>query len=286
VGHHQAQRPGEWTAFFLYVILDVFSRYVVGWTVSYRETEPIAKALIAQSVEQQQITREQLTVHADRGIPMRFKPVAFLMADLGVTRSHGRPYTSTDNPYSEAQFKTLKYRPEFPDRFDPIEQAREFCRGFFGWHSHEHRHALVAERVLEAAYARNAERFVRRSPAPSKLPTASWINKPATNERSLTKSDHGPSHSVWSFVAAVLVVAGQRGSPARRAGCIGAAAAVVWSVDASFVKQFTDTLQLHGFWGRLTTGRSTRWWSPGFWARCSPRPPLTPARSRPLSQRC
>ncbi len=121
--------PAKWTAFYLYVILDVFSRYVVGWTVQYRETGQLATALIAQSVEQQQITREQLTVHADRGIPMRSKPVAFLMADLGVTKSHSRPYTSTDNPYSEAQFKTLKYRPEFPDRFDSIEQAREFCRG-------------------------------------------------------------------------------------------------------------------------------------------------------------
>jgi putative transposase len=98
------------------VILDVFSRYVVGWTVQYRETGQLATALIAQSVEQQQITREQLTVHADRGIPARSKPVAFLMADLGVTKSHSRPYTSTDNPYSEAQFKALKYRPEFADR--------------------------------------------------------------------------------------------------------------------------------------------------------------------------
>jgi len=107
--------PAKWTWFYLYVILDVFSRYVVGWTVQYRETGPIAEALIAQAVEQQQITREQLTIHADRGIPMRSKPVAFLLADLGVTKTHNRPYTSTDNPYSEAHFKTLKYRPEFPE---------------------------------------------------------------------------------------------------------------------------------------------------------------------------
>ena len=193
--------PAKWTAFYLYVILDVFSRYAVGWTVQYRETGQLAQALIAQSVEQQQVTREQLTVHADRGIPMRSKPVAFLMADLGVTKSHSRPYTSTDNPYSEAQFKTLKYRPEFPDRFDSIEQAREFCRDFFDWYNHQHRHSGIGPmtpaavhhghakqlhaaraRVLEAAYARNPERFVRRPPAPPELPTAAWINKPQTKE--------------------------------------------------------------------------------------------------------
>jgi putative transposase len=193
--------PAKWTAFYLYVILDVFSRYAVGWTVQYRETGQLATALIAQSVEQQQITREQLTVHADRGIPMRSKPVAFLMADLGVTKSHSRPYTSTDNPYSEAQFKTLKYRPEFPDRFDSIEQAREFCRRFFHWYNHEHRHSGIGlmtpaalhygqaeqlhaarARVLEAAYARNPERFIRRAPVPPELPTAAWINKPDTKE--------------------------------------------------------------------------------------------------------
>jgi putative transposase len=193
--------PAKWTYFYLYVILDVFSRSVVGWTVQYRETGPIAEALIAQSVEQQQITREQLTIHADRGGPMRSKPVAFLLADLGVTKTHSRPYTSTDNPYSEAHFKTLKYRPEFPDRFDSIEHAREFCRGFFGWYNHEHRHSGIGlmtpaavhhgrapklhaarGRVLDAAYERHPERFVRRPPVPPELPTAAWINKPDTKE--------------------------------------------------------------------------------------------------------
>jgi putative transposase len=193
--------PAKWTYYYLYVILDVFSRYVVGWTVQYRETGPVAEALIAQAIEQQQITREQLTVHADRGGPMRSKPVAFLLADLGVTKTHSRPYTSTDNPYSEAHFKTLKYRPEFPDRFDSIEQAREFCRGFFGWYNHEHRHSGIGlmtpaavhhgqatdvhrarSRVLDAAYERHPERFVRRPPAPPALQTAAWINKPETKE--------------------------------------------------------------------------------------------------------
>jgi putative transposase len=189
--------PAKWTCFYLYVILDVFSRYVVGWTVQHRENAPLAKALIAQSSEQQQIPRGQLTVHADRGSAMRSKPVAFLLADLGVLRTHSRPYTSADTPYSEAQFKTLKYRPEFPDRFQNIERARAFCSTFFRWYNDTHRHsgiglmtpaalhygqaqALHAEcqRVLDAADAAMPERFVRRAPTPPGLPTAAWINKP------------------------------------------------------------------------------------------------------------
>jgi putative transposase len=193
--------PAKWTYFYLYVILDVFSRYVVGWTVQYREDGQLAKALIEQASEQQQIEPGTLTIHADRGSPMRGKPVAFLLADLGITKTHSRPYTSSDNPYSEAHFKTLKYRPEFPDRFQTIEQAREFCRGFFDWYNHAHRHSgiglmtpaavhhghapelhAVRARVLEAAYERNPERFVRGTPMPPALPTAAWINKPETKE--------------------------------------------------------------------------------------------------------
>ncbi|MGH2904618.1 MAG: transposase, partial [Solirubrobacteraceae bacterium] len=193
--------PAKWTSFYLYVILDVFSRYAVGWTVSHRESAELAKALIGQAVEQQQIPRGQLTVHADRGPAMRSKPVAFLLADLGVLKTHSRPYTSTDNPYSEAQFKTMKYRPEFPNRFDSIEHARAFCRQFFSLYNHEHRHSGIGlmtpaavhhgqaktlhakrQRVLDAAYARTPERFVRRPPRPPALPTAAWINKPTTKE--------------------------------------------------------------------------------------------------------
>ena len=193
--------PAKWTYFYLYVILDVFSRYAVGWTVQYRENGQLAKALIDQATEQQQIGRSVLTLHADRGGPMRGKPVAFLLADMGITKTHSRPYTSTDNPYSEAHFKTLKYRPEFPERFDDIEQARDFCRGFFHWYNHEHRHSGIGmmtpaavhhgqaqqlhagrARVLEAAYAATPERFVRRAPVPPELPTAAWINKPDTKE--------------------------------------------------------------------------------------------------------
>jgi putative transposase len=193
--------PATWTCFHLYVILDVFSRYAVGWTVQPRENAELAKALIGQSVDQQQIPPGQLTVHADRGTAMTSKPVAFLLADLGVLKTHSRPYTSTDNPYSEAQFKTLKYRPEFPDRFDSIEHARAFCRVFFDWYNQQHRHSGIGlmtpaavhhghaqelharrARVLETAYATTPERFVRRPPTPPRLPTAVWINKPPTEE--------------------------------------------------------------------------------------------------------
>jgi putative transposase len=193
--------PAKWTYFYLYVILDVFSRYAVAWTIQHRESADLAKALITQATEQQQIQPATLTVHADRGSSMTSKPVAFLLADLGVLKSHSRPYTSTDNPYSEAQFKTLKYRPGFPDRFQNIEQARAFGRSFFDWYNHQHRHsgiglmtpaavhhgraeALHAERtrVLQQAYARTPERFVRRPPTPPALPAAAWINKPNTDE--------------------------------------------------------------------------------------------------------
>ena len=189
--------PATWTYFYLYVILDVFSRYAVGWTVQHREDSLVAKDLIAQVCEQQHITPGRLTVHADRGSSMTSKPVAFLLADLGVLKTHNRPYTSTDNPYSEAQFKTLKYRPGFPARFDSIEHARAFCRQFFPWYNHQHRHsgiglmtpdavhhgraeALHADRarVLAAACAATPERFVQRPPKPPALPTGAWINKP------------------------------------------------------------------------------------------------------------
>jgi putative transposase len=189
--------PAKWTYYYLYVILDVFSRYAVGWTVQYRENAQLATALIEQAAEQQQIKPKVLTLHADRGAPQRAKPVAFLLADLGITRTHSRPYTSTDNPFSESNFKTLKYRPEFPARFDSIEHARAHCRQFFHWYNHEHRHsgiglmtpavihhgqatALHAARavVLDAAYQQHPERFVRKPPVPPELPTAAWINKP------------------------------------------------------------------------------------------------------------
>ena len=167
----------------------------------HRESAAVATALIAQAAEQQQVERDRLTVHADRGSSMTSKPVALLLADLGVTKTHSRPYTSTDNPYSEAQFKTLKYRPEFPQRFDSIERARAFCRQFFDWYNNQHRHSGIGlmtpaavhdgrahelhaarARVLKTAYAANPDRFVRGAPTPPTLPTAAWINKPNPKE--------------------------------------------------------------------------------------------------------
>jgi putative transposase len=183
------------------LILDVFSRYVVGWTIQHRESAAVAQQLIAQSIEQQQISPGQLTIHADRGSSMRSKPVAFLLADLGVTKTHSRPYTSADNPYSEAQFKTLKYRPGFPDRFSSILTSRSWGRDFFPWYNLEHRHSGIGlltpatvhygraaevheqrAHVLAAAFAANPERFVRGLPQPPELPTAAWINPPTTTE--------------------------------------------------------------------------------------------------------
>lgn len=189
--------PTTWSWYHLYVLLDVFSRYVVGWMIAPRESAALAERLIATSCERQRISRGQLTLHADRGSSMTSKPVALLLADLGVTKTHSRPHVSNDNPFSEAQFKTLKYRPDFPDRFGSIEHARAHGADFFTWYNTEHRHsglglhtpfdvhfglaeAKRAQRagVLAAAYAATPERFVRRPPTPALLPTAAWINPP------------------------------------------------------------------------------------------------------------
>lgn len=193
--------PQKWTYYYLYVILDIFSRYAVGWMVASVESAELAKKLIAGTCASQHVRRDQLTIHADRGSSMASKPVAHLLADLGVTKSHSRPRTSNDNPFSESQFKTFKYRPDFPGRFGSIEDARAHCQRFFRWYNFEHRHAGIAlltpadvhygrateviaarAHVLMNAYANNPERFVRKPPAPRALPVASWINKPDENE--------------------------------------------------------------------------------------------------------
>ncbi len=190
--------PVKWTYFYLYVILDIFSRYVVGWMVAHRELAVLAHKLIDQTSEKQNIQPGQLLIHADRGSSMTSKQVAFLMADLGITKSHSRPHVSNDNPYSESQFKTMKYRPAFPDRFGSIEDARSFCQDFFYWYNTEHYHSgicfltpqdvhygrseqIIKERqaVLHAAYKKHPERFKGKMPNAGVLPTAVWINKPA-----------------------------------------------------------------------------------------------------------
>jgi putative transposase len=189
--------PAKWTYYYLYVILDIFSRYVPGWMLAHAENATLAEALLADTVAKQNIGHGQLAIHADRGSPMTAKPVAFLLADLGVTKSHSRPHCSNDNPFSESQFRTLKYRPTFPDRFGCFADAHAFCGRFFGWYNDEHRHSGIgfhtpadvhyrraelirAERaeVLNAAYTEHPERFVRKPPEPPTLPTAVWINEP------------------------------------------------------------------------------------------------------------
>jgi putative transposase len=189
--------PAKWTYFYLYAILDIFSRYVVGWMVAHRESAELARRLIQSTCEKQDITPDQLTIHSDRGSPMKAKVVAQLMADLGVTKSHSRPHVSDDNPYSESQFKTLKYRPDFPDRFGSQLDARSFCSAFFHWYNADHRHsgiglltpedvhhgrasAVVEARsaVLARMYELHPERFVRGCPTPPAAPTAVWINPP------------------------------------------------------------------------------------------------------------
>ncbi len=206
-----AKRPGElwswditklkaaekWTYFHLYVILDVFSRYVVGWMVAYQESTELAMGLIADTCLKQEIRPGQLTLHADRGSSMTSKGVGELLMDLGVTKSHSRPHVSDDNPFSEAHFKTLKYRPAFPDRFGSMEDARAFCREFFPWYNTCHRHSGLAhftpedvhygqierkrkvrQEALMKAFAAHPERFVKGAPQAVVPPKEVWINKP------------------------------------------------------------------------------------------------------------
>jgi len=193
--------PAKWTYFYLYVILDVFSRYVVGWMVAHRESAEMARKLIEHTCHKQQIDHGHLTIHADRGSSMTSKPVAFLLADLGVTKTHSRPHVSDDNPYSESQFRTLKYRPDFPDRFGCIQDSRAFSQLFFSWYNDQHRHSgiglltpatvhygqaenvfLKRQLVLDAAYLAHPERFVRWPPKPLSIPKEVWINKPNASQ--------------------------------------------------------------------------------------------------------
>jgi len=189
--------PAKWTYFYMYVLLDIFSRYVVGWMVAHHESAALAERFIGETCEKQRIKHGQLTLHADRGTSMTSKPVAFLLADLGVVKTHSRPQVSNDNPFSESQFKTMKYRPEFPDRFGSLQDSRSFGHVFFPWYNDEHHHSGLGfltpavvhyglantvrqkrKEVLEAAYSAHPERFVKGTPEPAALPQAVWINPP------------------------------------------------------------------------------------------------------------
>lgn len=192
--------PQTWLYYYLYVMLDVFSRYVVGWLIAEQQSAALAEVLIAESWAKQDIAPGQLTLHADRGSPMIAKTVTQLLADLGVTKTHSRPYTSNDNPFSEAQFKTLKYRPDFPDRFGSLADARTWARQFFPWYNDQFYHSSLGlltpasvhsgqaefirsqrQQVLHLAYAAHPERFVRGLPQPAELPKEVWINKPTSD---------------------------------------------------------------------------------------------------------
>lgn len=189
--------PQKWTYYYLYVILDIFSRYVVGWMLAHRESADLASRLIRQTLEKQNVSEDQLTIHSDRGPSMTSHGVAQLLAILGVTKSHSRPHVSNDNPFSESQFKTMKYGPEFPDRFGGYEDALGFCRRFFRWYNEEHYHSGIGlltpamlhygqaagvvdsrQQVLQAAYAAHPERFVQGVSKAPAVPTAVWINPP------------------------------------------------------------------------------------------------------------
>lgn len=191
--------PAKWTYFYLYVILDIFSRYVVGWMVANRESSALAEQLISETAAKQNISPDQLTLHADRGSSMKSKVVALLLTDLGVNKTHSRPHVSDDNPFSEAQFKTLKYHPVFPEKFGSLQDCRDFCRVFFNWYNNKHYHSgiklltpamlhlgdsdqVIQKRqvVLDAAFQKNPERFVKKKPQHSGPPTAVWINPPKT----------------------------------------------------------------------------------------------------------
>ncbi len=187
--------PAKWSYFYLYVILDIFSRRVVGWCVADAESATLFKALFDDTLAKHAVPLGQLTLHADRGGPMKAKATALMLADLGVTKSHSRPHTANDNPFSEAHFKTLKYQPEFPQRFGCIEDAKAFCRHFSTWYNQDHHHAGIGlmtpdqvhygqanavhaarQQILARAYQTNPERFVRKMPEPPAVPTATWIN--------------------------------------------------------------------------------------------------------------
>ena len=231
--------PTTWTYYYLYVILDVYSRYVVGWMIAERETAELAEAFIAETCTKEGIKPEELTLHADRGSALTSTCVAHLLADLGVTKTHSRPHVSNDNPFSEAQFKTLKYHPSCPERFGSVEDARAWARALFAWYNTAHHHSGIGlltpavvhqgrahevlaarQAVLSEAYAAHPERFVRGAPRPASLPAAVWINPPAEGSTSTEKlTAGGPNPTVQEEPAVPLVSRGeQRSRPLTRGG--------------------------------------------------------------------
>ena len=193
--------PVKWTYYYLYVVMDIFSRFVVGWLLADKESSALAKQVLGESYHKQKIKPHQLTVHADRGTSMKSKCTAQFLADLGITKTHSRPKVSNDNCYSEAQFKTLKYRPEFPKRFGCILDARGISRDLFDWYNNHHKHSGIAyltpadvhygraeeilkirQETLEIAFLKNPKRFKGKMPIIRKLQKEVWINPPEQNK--------------------------------------------------------------------------------------------------------
>ncbi len=236
--------PDSHRSFFnLYVVLDVFSRYVVAWLLARRESAYLATRLIEQAIVSAGIDADQLTVHADRGAPMTSKSVAQMLADLHVDRSHSRPRVSNDNPFSEAQFKTMKYCPDYPGRFADVGAGRAWCSSFFGWYNHEHRHEGIGlftpadvyfgryleldrarQRTLDAAYAAHPERFVKGPPKSPSVPSEVWINRPV--DRTVT---------VEVVTAEAPALPGGRGDPRGEGPRLPLVAAQEAPIDAAVV---------------------------------------------------
>jgi len=225
--HQWRRKPpfaSKWSYFYLYVVLDIPSRRVVGWQVADAESAALFKPLLDDAIAKHQVPPGQLTLHADRGGPMKAKATALLLADLGVTKSHSRPHTSNDNPFSEAHFKTLKYQPAFPRRFGCIEDAKAFCRAFFAWYNQDHHHAglglmtpdqvhygqadavhAARQQTLDRAFAEHPERFVKKPPTPPNKPVAAWINITLLRLPPYAP-ELNPMENVWEYL---------RGTPAQ-----------------------------------------------------------------------
>ena len=259
--------PEKWTYYYLYVILDIFSRYTVGWMLAHRESTELAKKLITESTEKQNIMLDQLTIHSDRGPSMTSHGVAHLLGSLGVTKSLSRPHVSNDNPFSESQFKTMKYQPEFPDRFGCYQDGLSFSRQFFSWYNDEHYHSGIAyvtpaslhygrapaviearKSTLNTAYDLRPERFVGGRPTPAKLPTAVWINPPVQigNEKRSSEFDCPEDPQVASLT--------HPRSDYPLAGCVPAEPASVLSDSATVNKINTLNTRampekIPGVWG-------------------------------------
>jgi putative transposase len=231
--------PAKWYYYYLYVILDVFSRYAVGWLLAEQESAKLAETLIAESCAKQNIARDELTLHSDRGGPMKAKTVGQLLIDLGITKSHSRPHVPDDNPYSEAHFKTLKYQPDFPGRFDSFQAALAWARRFFAWYNQQFYHSSLGlltpasvhygqagvildqrQQVLQAAYDAHPERFVQGRPQPPGLPAEVWINQPPL------KSIYLPNQEEQALILKTV-------SPANPASVLGQSGAQTGSRDRS-----------------------------------------------------